>query len=355
MSRVYNFSAGPAALPLEVLETIRNDLPDWLGTGMSVMEVSHRGADFVELAARAEATLRELLQVPDDYSVLFPQGGATMQMAMAPMVRVANAGVPVLIVPGNHERSQIPNHLWGVHPGIKIFDRPRTFEFTFHGLRIAFSGIPFTRKIRDKFPSLVEDTGFKDSNADLRFLCMHQTVEGAKVGTANYIFRSGAEVIRGMDIPRGFAVVLGGHIHRSQVLRDDLRGRELAAPVVYPGSVERTSFAERDEAKHFVIVHVAGSGGNGGELADVSFVPLPARPMVNLVIKAEGMDEARMSGHLRQRFSDLDPDSVVRVQVEGDVPDSCRKVLSAPCLRNLAPPSMNVSMAIHWQVKKVSR
>ena len=85
MSRVYNFSAGPAALPLEVLETIRNDIPDWLGSGMSVMEVSHRGKDFVELAARAEATLRELLKVPDDYSVLFTQGGATMQMAMAPL------------------------------------------------------------------------------------------------------------------------------------------------------------------------------------------------------------------------------------------------------------------------------
>jgi phosphoserine aminotransferase len=85
MSRVYNFSAGPAALPLEVLETIRNDLPDWLGSGMSVMEVSHRGKDFMELAARAEATLRELMKVPNDYSVLFPQGGATMQMAMAPL------------------------------------------------------------------------------------------------------------------------------------------------------------------------------------------------------------------------------------------------------------------------------
>ena len=85
MSRVHNFSAGPAALPLEVLETIRNDLPDWLGSGMSVMEVSHRGKDFVEVAARAEATLRELLKIPDDYSVLFPQGGATMQMAMTPL------------------------------------------------------------------------------------------------------------------------------------------------------------------------------------------------------------------------------------------------------------------------------
>ena len=85
MSRVYNFSAGPAALPLEVLEIVRNDLPDWQSTGMSVMEVSHRGAEFLELAERCEANLRELLGVPDDYSVLFTQGGATMQMAMAPM------------------------------------------------------------------------------------------------------------------------------------------------------------------------------------------------------------------------------------------------------------------------------
>ena len=85
MSRVHNFSAGPAALPFEVLETIRNDIPDWLGSGMSVMEVSHRGKDFVELAARAEKNLRDLMAVPDDYSVLFTQGGATMQMAMAPL------------------------------------------------------------------------------------------------------------------------------------------------------------------------------------------------------------------------------------------------------------------------------
>ena len=85
MSRVYNFSAGPAALPLEVLQQIQDDIPDWQNTGMSVMEVSHRGKEFVALAARAEATLRELLQIPDDYSVLFPQGGATLQMAMAPL------------------------------------------------------------------------------------------------------------------------------------------------------------------------------------------------------------------------------------------------------------------------------
>ncbi len=85
MARVYNFSAGPAALPAEVLEIIREDIPDWCGTGMSVMEVSHRGKEFVELAERCEANLRELLAIPDDYSVLWIQGGATLQMAMAPL------------------------------------------------------------------------------------------------------------------------------------------------------------------------------------------------------------------------------------------------------------------------------
>jgi len=91
MSRVYNFSAGPAALPLEVLQTIRSDIPDWESTGMSVMEVSHRSKEFVALAERAEANFRELLDIPGDYSVLFTQGGATLQMSMAPM-NLAGAG-----------------------------------------------------------------------------------------------------------------------------------------------------------------------------------------------------------------------------------------------------------------------
>ena len=104
MSRVFNFSAGPAALPLEVLEKIRNDLPDWQGTGMSVMEVSHRGKEFVELATRAEANLRELLAIPDDYSVLFTQGGATMQMAMTPLNLVAPGDTADYVVTGSWGR-----------------------------------------------------------------------------------------------------------------------------------------------------------------------------------------------------------------------------------------------------------
>ena len=104
MSRVFNFSAGPAALPIEVLEQIRSDIPDWQGTGMSVMEVSHRGKEFVELAARSEANLRKLLAIPDDYSVLFPQGGATMQMAMAPLNLAHSGATADYIVTGSWGR-----------------------------------------------------------------------------------------------------------------------------------------------------------------------------------------------------------------------------------------------------------
>jgi len=85
MSRVINFSAGPAALPLEVLEQAKAELPDWQGSGMSVMEISHRSKAFIAVAEQAEADLRELLEIPDDYAVMFLQGGATLQFALLPM------------------------------------------------------------------------------------------------------------------------------------------------------------------------------------------------------------------------------------------------------------------------------
>lgn len=85
MSRVYNFSAGPAALPTEVLERARDEMLDWNGSGMSVMEMSHRGKDYMSIAAKAEADLRDLMDIPDNYKVLFLQGGASSQFAMVPI------------------------------------------------------------------------------------------------------------------------------------------------------------------------------------------------------------------------------------------------------------------------------
>jgi phosphoserine aminotransferase len=92
--RVYNFSAGPAALPLPVLEQARSELTDWQGLGMSVMEVSHRSTAFVAAAEEAEERMRSVLAVPDGYHVLFLQGGATAQFAAVPL-NLCAPGQPV--------------------------------------------------------------------------------------------------------------------------------------------------------------------------------------------------------------------------------------------------------------------
>src|SRR6202035_5031226 len=83
--RAFNFNAGPGALPLPVLQRIREELLDWRGSGMSVMEMSHRSPEFESIIADAEARLRKLMSIPDEYAVIFLQGGGSMQFAMAPM------------------------------------------------------------------------------------------------------------------------------------------------------------------------------------------------------------------------------------------------------------------------------
>jgi len=85
MNRVFNFSAGPAILPTEVLERAQKEMLDWNGSGMSVMEMSHRGKDYMSIAAKTEADLRDLMEIPDNYKVLFLQGGASSQFAMVPI------------------------------------------------------------------------------------------------------------------------------------------------------------------------------------------------------------------------------------------------------------------------------
>ena len=90
MSRVYNFSAGPAVLPEAVLQEAAEEMMDYRGCGMSVMEMSHRSKMFETIIQEAEADLRELLQIPDNYKVLFLQGGASQQFAMIPMNLMKN-------------------------------------------------------------------------------------------------------------------------------------------------------------------------------------------------------------------------------------------------------------------------
>ncbi|WP_195268212.1 3-phosphoserine/phosphohydroxythreonine transaminase [Eubacterium sp. 1001713B170207_170306_E7] len=101
MERVYNFSAGPSALPVEVLEKAAAEMLNYGGTGMSVMEMSHRSAAFAQILADAKALYKELMGVPDNYDILFLQGGGSTQFAMIPLNLMTNTGKADFVITGN--------------------------------------------------------------------------------------------------------------------------------------------------------------------------------------------------------------------------------------------------------------
>ena len=270
---------------------------------------------------------------------------ALVERAFAPLEAVADQGVPVCIVPGNHERSRIPYPPLVTHPGIHVFDRPRTFDLDLGGVRVAVAGFPFVRRgLRGSFGALVESTGGRAFAADVRLLCLHQCVEGATVGPRGYVFREGDDVIEGRDLPGDFAAVLAGHVHRHQVLTRDLRGRELPTPVLYAGSTERTSFAERDETKGYLLVDVEGGASGRGRLRAVEFREIPTRPMVQLDLGADRVDGAFLVRTLPSLLRAHPPDAIVRLKVHGrPLPDAGLRVRA---VRSVIPPTMNVS--VRW-------
>ena len=107
MSRIFNFGAGPAMLPAEVLARAGDEMLDWRGSGMSVMEMSHRGPEFMKIAAEAEADLRSLLAIPANYKVLFLQGGATLQFAQVPMNLLRGKGKADYVVTGEWSKKAV--------------------------------------------------------------------------------------------------------------------------------------------------------------------------------------------------------------------------------------------------------
>ncbi|HWI81266.1 3-phosphoserine/phosphohydroxythreonine transaminase [Ramlibacter sp.] len=107
MTRVFNFSSGPAALPEPVLRQAAQEMLDWQGSGMSVMEMSHRGKEFMSIHAEAQALLRELLGIPANYKVLFMQGGAIGENAIVPMNLIGRTGQADYVVTGDWSRKSM--------------------------------------------------------------------------------------------------------------------------------------------------------------------------------------------------------------------------------------------------------
>jgi DNA repair protein SbcD/Mre11 len=274
---------------------------------------------------------------------------AIMERAYRPLYELACAGIPVYLVPGNHERSRLPEHLYLSHENIRVFDRPATYTQQIEDLTISLSGFPFTREVRENFPALLRQTGYQDREADWRYLCLHQTFEGARVGPVDFTFREGPDNIPPEWMPEDFGAVFSGHIHRAQQLEQTLSGRLLTVPVIYPGSIERTSLAERFEDKSFRLIRLFSDQGK--MIQELETHPLPARPMLKVSVPVEDDPPDQVLVQIRDRLSLLNPEAVVRVELTGRRAEQIQNSITAASLRAAAPGSMNISFGFNREMK----
>ena len=157
MSRVYNFSAGPSMLPLEVLQEAANEMTDYKGSGQSVMEMSHRSKEYQAIIDEAEADLRDLMNIPDNYKVLFLQGGASSQFAMVPMNLLNKSGKADFVITGQWAKKAYKEAARYGEAKVIASSEDKTFSY---------------------IPKLDPSTFTKD--ADYFHICMNNTIYGTK-------------------------------------------------------------------------------------------------------------------------------------------------------------------------------
>ena len=306
-----------------------------------------RGDDFVESYRRALARAREfdvdlVIHAGDLFDTPRPSETA-IAAACTPLWELACGGCPVVIVPGNHERSMLPNVLLLAHENIHVLREPRTVVITRRGLRIAVAGFPYLRRgAAGQFADAVAASGWRQARGDVNILAVHQAFDGARCGPADFQFRGGDDVVPRSAVPTGFDYVAAGHIHRHQVLAG---GEDGGTPIVYAGSPDRIAFAEQGEPKGCVVVEL--DGGN----ACVRFCEHEVRPMEIIPIDVTGHDGPAVAGLVSERVARAAARSVVMVRLSGQAASaSLRGLRLTEQIRSQRPDLLATvsSQAIEW-------
>jgi phosphoserine aminotransferase len=233
MTRVYNFSAGPAALPETVLRQAAEEMLDWHGSGMSVMEMSHRGKEFIAIAAEAEALLRELLAVPAGYKVLFMQGGAIGQ----------NAIVPMNLLRGHASADYIDTGEWS-KKSIKEAKKYSKVNVAASAADTGYTSIP------------ARETWRLDPDAAYVHICSNETIGGVEyhvtpdVGNVPLVADMSSNILsKPVDVAR-YGLIYGGAQKNIGpagltlvIVRDDLLGQALPAT---PSAFDYKTVADND-------------------------------------------------------------------------------------------------------------
>lgn len=302
MSRVYNFSAGPAALPEAVLAEAAAEMLDWHGCGMGVMEMSHRGKEFGAILAAAEADLRDLMGIPANYKVLFLQGGATQQFAEIPL-NLLDGGSADYLVTGSWSKKAY-KEAQRVSAGRGVVRLAGTTE------EGGFRSLPQ--------PGALE----LDPGARYLHICTNETIHGVEVQDDCASLVGGAPIVadmsshilsRAVDVSR-YGLIYGGaqkNIGPSGlvlvIVREDLLGRaakDIPTIMDYAVMAENASMLNTPPT---YAIYVAGLvfrwlKGQGG-LAGIEAVNAEKARRLYEYIDASGFYENRVAAHARSRMN----------------------------------------------------
>jgi len=233
MKRAFNFSAGPAVLPLDVLKQAQEEMLDWRGSGMSVMEMSHRGKEFISIHAQAEADVRELLAIPSNYKVLFLQGGAIGE----------NAIIPMNLLRGKTSADYINTGEWS-KKSIKEAKK-------YCAVNIAATGEP------NNFTSIPKRDSWKlDTNAAYVHICSNETIGGVQyhntpnVGDVPLVVDMSSDILsRPVDVSKYGLIYAGAQKNMGPsgltlvIVREDLIGNALP---ITPSAFDYKQQADND-------------------------------------------------------------------------------------------------------------
>lgn len=274
--------------------------------------------------------------------------GEILDALIRPMVSLAEAGIPVFLIPGNHERSQFPFDLFHGSGPIYVFDRPRSICLEIDGYTLGVAGFPFIREGSGRlFFKALEETEYEGMRTDLNILITHQAFDGAVVGPVDFHFKAGRrDTVSREQVPRNFAYIAAGHIHRYQILPHPL---EPGLKFVYPGSTQRMSFAEMHEEKGFI----EGELLNGR--IETRFIPLPAWEMEIVELMAAGLSSKECEEAIKQQFWRFSSDLVIRFNMTGgeklgDYPDVDFKKI-----REHMPPILECQFALRTGARWTQR
>jgi DNA repair exonuclease SbcCD nuclease subunit len=265
-----------------------------------------------------------------------------------PIFDLARSGMPVLIIPGNHERSEFPFDLFHGAANVFVFDRPRSLSLTLDGYSVGIAGFPFIREDSKRtFLKALEETEYGDLRSDFNFLVTHQAFDQATVGPVDFTFHAGRrDTVSRHTIPLDFNYIAAGHIHRYQILPHPLKP---GLNFVYPGSTQRISFAEMHEEKGFV------EGETLNSKIETRFVHLPVYDMEIVRIEAAGLSAEACEDVIESQFWRCSDKMVIRFSLTGGAKEKDYPDIDFTGIRTKMPPVLECQFAVktrnRWVMK----